>query len=289
MNNVDFLCFRPLCEGGKRTIFVVNTVALARQQAEVLRKRFPPEMVGLYSGDMNVDNWKKDKWREEFEKNKIVVATVQIIVDVITSGYLSIADINVLIIDECHSGKGDHPMHQLMSKFQHVPDKSKHPRVIGLTGILMRSVCNPNQVEDQLVALENTYHSTIATVENLQEYNAVMEYSTDPVESVIRYRPLASPQLLQHIRDEIEALIQVVESYRLDNLKNQKAKTLKQDAPSKVKEIRSLLKDLLYQMEDLGKFINLLFYKKKQAIKIILCRHLWWFNCNPWRFSRIRT
>lgn len=95
----------------------MNTVALARQQAEVLRKQVPYN-VSLYSGDMNVDNWKRDKWRAEFEKNQIIVATCQIIVDVIGSGYLSISDINVLVFDECHNASGDHPMHQLMSKFQ---------------------------------------------------------------------------------------------------------------------------------------------------------------------------
>lgn len=95
----------------------MNTVALARQQAEVLRKQLPFD-VTLYTGDMNVDNWKRDKWREEFEKYQIIVATCQIIVDVIRSGYLKVSDINVLVFDECHNGVGDHPMHQLMSTFE---------------------------------------------------------------------------------------------------------------------------------------------------------------------------
>lgn len=67
---------KPLDEGGKRTIFVVNTVALARQQFDVLTKRMGFDLkVRLYTGDMNVDNWKRDKWREEFGEYHIIVAT----------------------------------------------------------------------------------------------------------------------------------------------------------------------------------------------------------------------
>lgn len=82
---------------------------------------------------MNVDNWRRDKWREEFEKHQVFVSTCQIILDTIRHGFLKISEINLLIFDECHHGRGDHPMHQLMSHFQYT-NVADQPRVIGLTG-----------------------------------------------------------------------------------------------------------------------------------------------------------
>lgn len=243
------LFFRPLSEGGKRTIFVVNTVALARQQFEVLSKG-TSFVVRLYTGDMNVDNWKREKWREEFEKFQIIVATVQIIVDVITSGFLTVADINLLIFDECHAGRGDHPMHQLMSKFQHVP-KESHPRVIGLSGVLLKKDCLPENVEQELTTLENVYHATIATVENASVFSDVMEYSTDPIENVLLYDPVMSPEMISLCEADIKDVIAFVENYRLET-HTQKSRNFQRDLPKPSSKIRTLFNDFIYQIKDLG-------------------------------------
>lgn len=61
---------RPLTEGGKRTFFVVNTVALAKQQAEFLSRSVPYD-TSIYTSDRNVDTWKHDKWLEEFAKYQV--------------------------------------------------------------------------------------------------------------------------------------------------------------------------------------------------------------------------
>lgn len=65
-----FLFTRPILEGGKRSIFLTNTVALAHQQAEVIAKSTPLR-VAVYSGDMNVDAWNKEKWFNEFDENQV--------------------------------------------------------------------------------------------------------------------------------------------------------------------------------------------------------------------------
>ncbi|XP_063695845.1 endoribonuclease Dcr-2 [Culicoides brevitarsis] len=239
----------PLSEGGKRTVFVVNTIALARQQFEVLSKSTSFK-VRLYTGDMNVDNWKKEQWREEFEKYQIIVATCQIIVDVITSAYLSVADINVLVIDECHSGRGDHPMHQLMSKFQNV-DKKMHPRVIGLTGVLLKKDCPPEQVAEELCTLENVFMATIATVESSTAFADVMEFSTDPEESVLKYNPVMSSELITRCEKDVESLISYAEAYRIE-VRSQKSKNFTRDLPNDVKGVKVLFNDFIYQLQDLG-------------------------------------
>lgn len=83
---------------------MANTQVLTRQQAESI-KRATSFRTTVYTGDMNVDNWRRDKWREEFEKFQVFVSTCQIILDTIRHGYLKISEINLLIFDECHHGR----------------------------------------------------------------------------------------------------------------------------------------------------------------------------------------
>lgn len=66
----EILLIRPLGDGGKRTLFLTNTKALAQQQAEVIQK-LTPLRVALYTGDLSVDAWKQDKWYSEFDQNQV--------------------------------------------------------------------------------------------------------------------------------------------------------------------------------------------------------------------------
>lgn len=82
---------------------MANTQVLTRQQAESI-KRATSFKTTVYTGDMNVDNWRRDKWRTEFDQFQVFVSTCQIILDTIRHGYLKISEINLLIFDECHHG-----------------------------------------------------------------------------------------------------------------------------------------------------------------------------------------
>lgn len=61
---------KPFSEGGKRTIFAVNTVPLVTQQSAYITRHTDLTCQG-YSGDMEVDFWTGSKWHEEFEKNQV--------------------------------------------------------------------------------------------------------------------------------------------------------------------------------------------------------------------------
>lgn len=56
--------------------------------------------------------------------------TCQILCDMLTHSYISIADINLLIFDECHHAVENHPMRLIMKHFEGCPPE-KQPRVLG--------------------------------------------------------------------------------------------------------------------------------------------------------------
>lgn len=84
-----------MSQGGKRTVFLVNTVTLAHQQRDAIEKAtnltaavytgaffyaktlsfilLHNMSVLIYNllGDMNVDNWRHDRWYNEFDKNQV--------------------------------------------------------------------------------------------------------------------------------------------------------------------------------------------------------------------------
>lgn len=66
--------FRPYREDGKRSIFVVNTVALVIQQAEYMRRHTGLNCKG-YSGDMMVDYWKEEQWLAEIEEHEVFICS----------------------------------------------------------------------------------------------------------------------------------------------------------------------------------------------------------------------
>ncbi|XP_063241716.1 endoribonuclease Dicer-like isoform X2 [Bacillus rossius redtenbacheri] len=170
-----------LWNGGKCTVFMVNTVPLVVQQGKYIA-RFVPVNVGMYSGDMNVDVWNKSKWNEELRKNKVLVMTCQIFLDMLLHGYITLADVNLLIFDECHHAVEDQPMRQVMSTFQ---DCENPPRVLGLTATLLNSSVRLDQVQESISSLERTFHGTIATVDDL---SVVERFSTNPDEFVSIYK-----------------------------------------------------------------------------------------------------
>lgn len=115
---------------------------------------------------MNVDNWAKEQWLAEFNKNQVLVMTVQILVNICNWGYLDLNRVNLLVFDECHHGVKDQPMRQIMRSFQTL---NQPPRVLGLTATLLNANCKPSKVMDEVSTLEVTYQSKVATVEELQD------------------------------------------------------------------------------------------------------------------------
>ncbi|KAI4489336.1 hypothetical protein M0802_011205 [Mischocyttarus mexicanus] len=191
---------KPYSQGGKRTIFAVNTVPLVTQQSENIARHTSLSCRG-YSGDMNLDYWTKEVWMKELDDHQVLVMTSQILVDVIVHGHLSLNRINLIIFDECHRAVNDHPMRQVMQQFEQC-DAKDQPRILALSATLLNSNVKLNNIIDSIKTLEITFHSKIATVGNIKGY------STNPEEVVVYYENYFTPQ---NLTNSIE---------RLQNLKN---------------------------------------------------------------------
>lgn len=172
---------------------------------------------------------------------QVIVATSQILLDIIRHGYVKITDFNLIVFDECHNGRKQHPMHQLMSEFTKHPEVEL-PRVIGLTGLLTSSSPILKNVQDELEKLETIFRSTIATVKGTGAFENVLLYSTCPEETIWVYETYKPCDLIQRILKRVDALGVEIEDWPI----------VGRHELEKLDKLKKLLLDLKYQIEDLG-------------------------------------
>jgi endoribonuclease Dicer len=242
--------FRPIRDGGKRTVFLCNTNALAIQQTTVLRNSLSYE-VGVFTGDQNVDNWSCQEWQEKLENYQILVATTQVILDAVNLNFISIKNFNVLVFDECHHGRKDHPMHELMKKFDNVKN-AEQPRIIGLSGMLIGFSNNPNQVQEELQALESTFLSKIVTVSSLEDHKKVLMFSTNPVEAIMPYQKEDRFEIIQNYEDHINAIIEKITEMDIPNTNHLNPRNLRLTLPKPLKDLKNLFENFRHELLEMG-------------------------------------
>ncbi|KAB7502303.1 putative aarF domain-containing protein kinase 1 [Armadillidium nasatum] len=171
-----------LDEEAKRTVFLVNTVPLVHQQSEVIR-RHTGYSVGSYEGSMNIDLWSEEKWKEELNKHEVLVMVAQIFKDLLLHKFISLNQVNLLILDECHHATGNHPMREVMREYNSLKFHGhKVPRVMGLTACVLHVKCQANKVDRYMKKLEQDLDCVLTTS---KDQETVLNFTTKPQEIII--------------------------------------------------------------------------------------------------------
>lgn len=63
--------FRSYDEGGKHTVFIVNTVPLVMQQSEYITRLTGLSCAAL-SGDIGIDVWTNKEWNAQLKEHKVL-------------------------------------------------------------------------------------------------------------------------------------------------------------------------------------------------------------------------
>jgi endoribonuclease Dicer len=88
--------------------FLVNSVTLVFQQSAVLRNNLNQKVAHFY-GDLGPDLWDHQTWGRHLEKCMVIVCTAEILNQALLNGHVKIEQINLLIFDEAHHAKKEHP------------------------------------------------------------------------------------------------------------------------------------------------------------------------------------
>lgn len=258
----------PLIQGGKRSLFLVNTVCLGKQVAAEIKTLLGLE-VACWNSETRNKSWSKERYYREFNTHQVFVATAQLFLDAIKHSFISIAQLNLIIFDECHHGRMNHPYHELMKQFAYV-NPSEYPRIIGLSAMLVgiSSKITEQTVEKELEMLESTFLSTIVTVNRMEDYRNVLLHSTNPQEGFLKYEATEPCELVTQLIEKVEEIRWNLSLIKVDSIVTINPQTLRrQSKPKKVKEVLLLFEDFRYELEQMGIYGG---YLSLQAIRVQL-------------------
>lgn len=161
----------------------------------------------------------------------------------------------MIVFDECHHGRKNHPMHELMKQFKYLTPENQ-PRVVGLSGMLIGidSTIEPDTVEDEMKALESTFLSTVVTVNRLEDFKNVLLYSTNPNENFIRFEP-TTPQADDFVKEIIDIVGDIrmkLSLFKIDSIVTIDPATLRKTKPKKLKEFALLFEYFRYELGEMG-------------------------------------
>ncbi|XP_021929010.1 endoribonuclease Dcr-1-like isoform X4 [Zootermopsis nevadensis] len=200
---------RPFQHGGKRTLYLVDTVAVVAQQASYIR-HLTDLSVGEYTSSDEVDMFDTEDWEQEFQENQVLVMTSQICLEIMKCGFMQMNFLNLIILDECHRALREHPMREIMKEFVTCYER---PRILGLTAPLLNSTCDPGRLEAEINRLEMVLHSTAETASDIV---SVLRYCTKPKELVVECS-LPTPGPLDEVLElHIKSAVTFISDHRYD-------------------------------------------------------------------------
>nr|AFK29469.1 Dicer1 [Locusta migratoria]BAW35364.1 Dicer1 [Locusta migratoria] len=197
---------RPIKNGGKRSVYLVDSMALVEHQAAYINN-LTDLTVGEYSEFSSVTDWEK-----ELMEKQVLVMTSKVCSDIISSGILRIEDINVLILDECHNVLQNHPMRKIMRWVSLSPIK---PRILGLTAPIFNSTADPGRLEGEMQRLEA---ALLSTAETASDIVSVLRYCIKPKEFVLECAPHQPGELDNALEEIVIDVLNFIQDHRYDPL-----------------------------------------------------------------------
>ncbi|KAK7755559.1 Dicer-like protein 1 [Diatrype stigma] len=169
------------------SFFVVDKVSLAYQQYEVLKCNLDYKIARFYGSADHLEN--TEFWKKQIEENMIIVCTADILLTCLHRAFVTMAQINLLIFDEAHHTKKNHPYARIIKDFYVTLEKQdlRRPRILGMTASPVDS--KTRHIDIAAAELEGLLHSDITTVD-YTKFNMVIK---PPEDTVIRYSARGGP------------------------------------------------------------------------------------------------
>ena len=95
--------------------------------------------VNYYMGGSGVSEWKCADWERELRTLDVMVMVAQTALNAINSGVLPVSCIGLLIFDECHHARKNHPYRGIMRTLETNSAKlnCNFPKILGLSASIV--------------------------------------------------------------------------------------------------------------------------------------------------------
>ncbi|EHA54708.1 dicer-like protein 1 [Pyricularia oryzae 70-15] len=147
------------------TFFLVDKVALVRQQTDHIRANLDFPVTGLH-GDTVRNLWySKEYFEKLLQEQEVVVCTAEILYRCLHRSYLNISQVSLVVFDEAHHAKKNHVYARIIKDFYLMEeDCQKRPRIFGMTASPIDTKDTCISYERATHELESLLHSEIATI-----------------------------------------------------------------------------------------------------------------------------
>ncbi|KAH6919140.1 type III restriction enzyme [Coprinopsis sp. MPI-PUGE-AT-0042] len=173
----------------KRIFFIVPKVTLVEQQGSYIEKETGLKTCRLH-GAMGLDFSDRGAWRKRIEGHSVFVITAQLFLEMVTHSTWSIEKCSLLIFDECHHARKNHPYNGIMREYKEIKDVKKRPKVFGMTASPYWNQKNPS------LSIQTLEENLDAKVIGVHEHVSELEQHYSKFEEVIEtydYPPEAYP------------------------------------------------------------------------------------------------
>ncbi|KAF9981623.1 Dicer-like protein 1 [Modicella reniformis] len=194
----------------KICFFIVNNVPLVFQQAEVVRSNSNLEVSDMCGEKQTVGKFSQELWDLAYNRADVVVLTAQILLDLLRHGFIKMSKIHLLIFDECHHARKDHPFCCIMKEFYHNTPENDRPKVFGMTASPSMDV--GTKLYHSARELEELLDATIFTIHP----NEVQVYVERPKEVIVQYhepKKYATTQLTKRLRKQCSMITKLNASF----------------------------------------------------------------------------
>ncbi|TLD38036.1 dicer-like protein 1 [Venturia nashicola] len=165
----------------KLAFFLVPSVALVFQQYTVLGCNLDHKIARLMGGGNGSEYGlnERESWKKHIQKDMVIVCTAEILNQALSHSFISMDQINLLIFDEAHHAKGNHPYAVIIQQFYRSLKRSLRPRIFGMTA---SPVDAKEDVHLAAMGLEDMLQSRIATTPISEQFRSqakelIMYYS----------------------------------------------------------------------------------------------------------------
>jgi ERCC4-related helicase len=142
----------------KFIIFLAPVVTLVQQQAGQIEANLQRPVRVIVGSKVDFSN--KSTWSKEFSENQLFAMTPQILYELLSHGMIAMKDIELLIFDECHHCKKNHPYNCIMRDFYLLSASQEMPKIFGMTASPLAVSPNKLQLEiSKCVLCDITYTS----------------------------------------------------------------------------------------------------------------------------------
>jgi len=139
------------------------SISLVQQQARVLADNLIERPAILHGANNKVNLWTKPTWNTIKQRNKIVVCTPAVLDQSLAHSYITIQDISLLVFDEAHHTKKDHPYSRLIRSYYLKCAPEMRPKIFGMTA---SAVDSKRDIAHTAEALEELLHAKIVTTDD---------------------------------------------------------------------------------------------------------------------------